>query len=155
MTDDDHAVGVDHDRLDESVLPDALCHIGHLAGIVFFRVGGIGDDVCQPPHLNFHAPFLSVPESGTASVPGQPAYITTPRIQRRPSDGQPDLSDLRLCGTGETALTARLRKRRTLSRARCPAKPQILSNCPAILAPTRRAAPRRRGNRWNVLDPRE
>lgn len=153
VADDDHAVGVDHDRLDESVLPDALRHVGHLAGIVLLCIGGIGDDVRQPPHLNFHAPLLPVPDSDTA--PGRPAYVTTPRIQRRASDGQPGLSGLRLCGTGETALAARLRKRRTLSRARCPAKPQILSNCPAILAPTRCAAPRRRGNRWNVLDPLE
>ena len=55
VADHDHAVGIDYHRLDKAVLPDALRHVGHLAGIMLLRVGGIGDDIRQPPHLDFHA----------------------------------------------------------------------------------------------------
>ena len=129
VADDDHAVPVYHDRLDESILPDALCHVGHLAGIVLLCIGGIGDDIRESPHLNLHTPLLSVPESDTVCSAA--------------------LRD------GRTSRPNRGKRRRVLQGLPAPQNRGSFWNCPAILAPTRCAAPRRRGNRWNVLDPHE
>lgn len=41
VPDDDNAVPVYHDRLHKAVLPDALCHVSHLRGVVLFGVGSI------------------------------------------------------------------------------------------------------------------
>ena len=69
MTDHDHAVGVHHHRLDKAVLPDALRHVGHLAGVVLLCVGSIGNDIRQPPHFDFHASSFLRSASAILSAP--------------------------------------------------------------------------------------
>ena len=69
VADHDHAVGIHHHRLDKAVLPDALRHVGHLAGIMLLRVGGIGDDIRQPPHFDLHASSFLRSASVTLSAP--------------------------------------------------------------------------------------
>ena len=69
VTDHDHAAGIYDDRLDKAVLPDALRHVGHLAGIMLLRVGGIGNNVRQPPHFDLHASSFLRSASATLSAP--------------------------------------------------------------------------------------
>ena len=54
MTDDDYAVLVNNDRLDKSVLPDALRHIVDLPLIVLLRVLRIRHDFLDWDILNVH-----------------------------------------------------------------------------------------------------
>ena len=54
MTNDDHAVPVYHDRLHKAVLPDALCHVSHLRGVVLFGVGVIWRQLRQPSVFDSH-----------------------------------------------------------------------------------------------------
>ena len=68
VADHDHAVGVHYHRLDKAVLPDALRHVGHLAGIMLLCVGGIGDNIRQPPHFDFHASSFLRSASATLSA---------------------------------------------------------------------------------------
>ena len=58
MTDYDHTVTVNHNRLHKSVLLDALRNIVDLPLIMLFCVGGIRHNIRKPPLCDFHAFLL-------------------------------------------------------------------------------------------------